>query len=135
VPGKKSTVGDKAAVRRREVPITWDRVPFAVEPILDPAQQEEQHNQVRAISLLSFALLPKFPSSFWRSGKRKAFLPNLLRMSSELVMSTVYKFFHGLCNLSLFFIVDFAHGLPQTLHLQMLLYPTFMNAINKFQHQ
>ncbi|KAF8133417.1 hypothetical protein EV363DRAFT_1470656 [Boletus edulis] len=34
VPGKKSAVGDKPAVKRHQFPITWDRLPFAMAPLI-----------------------------------------------------------------------------------------------------
>lgn len=36
VPGKKSAVGDKVAIKRHQFPIPWDRVPFAIAPLLLP---------------------------------------------------------------------------------------------------
>ncbi|KAF8585724.1 ARM repeat-containing protein [Ramaria rubella] len=33
IPGKKSALGDKPATKRREVPLVWDRMPFATRPI------------------------------------------------------------------------------------------------------
>jgi len=33
VPGKKSALGDKPATRRKEVPLVWDRMPYAAQPI------------------------------------------------------------------------------------------------------
>ncbi|KAF8552743.1 hypothetical protein OG21DRAFT_1477602 [Imleria badia] len=36
VPGKKSAVGDKPAVKRHQFPITWDRLPFAMAPLILP---------------------------------------------------------------------------------------------------
>ncbi|KAG6372819.1 sister chromatid cohesion C-terminus-domain-containing protein [Boletus reticuloceps] len=36
VPGKKSAVGDKPAVKRHQFPISWDRLPFAMAPLILP---------------------------------------------------------------------------------------------------
>ncbi|KLO06964.1 hypothetical protein SCHPADRAFT_1002012 [Schizopora paradoxa] len=44
VVGKKSNVGDRPATRRKEVPISWDRMPFAAKPILTQEDIEEQKN-------------------------------------------------------------------------------------------
>ncbi|KAG5653655.1 hypothetical protein H0H81_011615 [Sphagnurus paluster] len=40
--GKKSAIGDKAAVKRHENPISWDRLPFATTPILTTDDVETQ---------------------------------------------------------------------------------------------
>lgn len=45
-PRKKSALGDKAAMRRREVPLVWDRVPFATKQILGRDDSEEQYREV-----------------------------------------------------------------------------------------
>jgi len=42
VVGKKSTVGDKAATKRHENPISWERLPFATAPILTAEDAEAQ---------------------------------------------------------------------------------------------
>lgn len=81
VPGKKSAVGDKAAVRRHEVPIVWSRVPFATVPILSQADQDEQHNQVSGVSSeysYERVLTSAICHSFKLSGTRKAFRRNQL---------------------------------------------------------
>ncbi|KAH7885125.1 sister chromatid cohesion C-terminus-domain-containing protein [Phlebopus sp. FC_14] len=36
IPGKKSTIGDKPAMKRHTRPITWERLPYAVRPLLLP---------------------------------------------------------------------------------------------------
>ncbi|KAG9315547.1 hypothetical protein JVU11DRAFT_3168 [Chiua virens] len=36
VPGKKSAIGDKPAVKRHQYPISWDRLPFAMAPLILP---------------------------------------------------------------------------------------------------
>ncbi|KAI0927411.1 hypothetical protein AcV5_007956 [Taiwanofungus camphoratus] len=42
VVGKKSAVGDKAATRRHERPISWERLPFATTPLLTSADLDAQ---------------------------------------------------------------------------------------------
>jgi len=46
VPGKKSAIGDKPAVKRKaEAALTWDRLPYATKPVLvadDVIQQKER---------------------------------------------------------------------------------------------
>jgi len=44
VPGKKSAVGDRPAVRRLETPITWDRMPFATVPVVTHADAKAQQS-------------------------------------------------------------------------------------------
>jgi len=44
VPGKKSAVGDRPAVRRLETPISWDRMPFATAPVLTHADAKAQQS-------------------------------------------------------------------------------------------
>ncbi|KAJ3735912.1 protein rad9 [Lentinula guzmanii] len=39
---KKSVIGDKSALRRHDKPITWDRLPFAMKPIITLVDVEEQ---------------------------------------------------------------------------------------------
>lgn len=56
VVGKKSAAGDKAAARRHERPLLWERLPFAAVPILTGADVEAQRTRVR--SLLSRPCLP-----------------------------------------------------------------------------
>ncbi|KAG8214779.1 hypothetical protein J3R82DRAFT_9915 [Butyriboletus roseoflavus] len=36
VPGKKNAVGDKPAIKRHQLPISWDRLPFAMAPLILP---------------------------------------------------------------------------------------------------
>ncbi|KIJ60270.1 hypothetical protein HYDPIDRAFT_32393 [Hydnomerulius pinastri MD-312] len=36
VPGKKSAIGDKPAIKRHQFPISWDRLPFATAPLVLP---------------------------------------------------------------------------------------------------
>ncbi|TDL22099.1 hypothetical protein BD410DRAFT_770589 [Rickenella mellea] len=45
VVGKKSAVGDRPATKRREVPISWDRMPFAVQPMLTNQDMDEQQTK------------------------------------------------------------------------------------------
>ncbi|KIJ54752.1 hypothetical protein M422DRAFT_775001 [Sphaerobolus stellatus SS14] len=42
VPGKKSALGDRPAVRKREIPLVWDNVPYAVRPIRTEEEAGEQ---------------------------------------------------------------------------------------------
>jgi len=44
VVGKKSNVGDRPATRRKDAPISWDRMPFAAKTILTQEDVEEQKN-------------------------------------------------------------------------------------------
>jgi len=44
VVGKKSNVGDRPATRRKDVPICWERMPFAAKPVLTQEDVEEQKN-------------------------------------------------------------------------------------------
>ncbi|KAF9457433.1 hypothetical protein BDZ94DRAFT_1326256 [Collybia nuda] len=43
--GKKSTIGDKPAIKRNEKPISWDRLPFATTPLLTTEDVEKQKNR------------------------------------------------------------------------------------------
>ncbi|KZT64240.1 hypothetical protein DAEQUDRAFT_747522 [Daedalea quercina L-15889] len=45
VVGKKSAAGDKAATRRHERPLLWERLPFAVAPILTGVDVESQRTK------------------------------------------------------------------------------------------
>ena len=45
--GKKSNVGDRAAVRKHERPLTWDTLPFAITPIVT---SEDSAAQTRRVS-------------------------------------------------------------------------------------
>ena len=47
VVGKKSALGDKAAVRRHATAMGWERVPYAMQPIHTCEDMEGQHRQVR----------------------------------------------------------------------------------------
>ncbi|KAF7296629.1 Sister chromatid cohesion protein [Mycena chlorophos] len=49
VMGKKSAVGDKAATRKHNNPISWDRLTFATEPILTSADCDAQKEQFLTI--------------------------------------------------------------------------------------
>jgi len=49
VVGKKSALGDKAAVRRLATPMTWERVPYAVKPIHTREDRENQHRQLLSL--------------------------------------------------------------------------------------
>ncbi|KAF9235171.1 hypothetical protein BU15DRAFT_51679 [Melanogaster broomeanus] len=44
VPGKKSAVGDKPAIKRHQLPITWERLPFAVAPLVLPRDLAAQRS-------------------------------------------------------------------------------------------
>ncbi|KAJ4497024.1 hypothetical protein C8R41DRAFT_824439 [Lentinula lateritia] len=46
---KKSTIGDKPALRRHDKPITWDRLPFAVKPVLTSEDVKEQKERFKRI--------------------------------------------------------------------------------------
>ncbi|KAH8818805.1 sister chromatid cohesion C-terminus-domain-containing protein [Flagelloscypha sp. PMI_526] len=46
---KKSAIGDKAAVRKHQKPIAWDRLPFARKPILTSADAVEQRTTFLAV--------------------------------------------------------------------------------------
>ncbi|KAF5376813.1 hypothetical protein D9757_008902 [Collybiopsis confluens] len=46
---KKSAVGDKAAVKRHSQPINWERLPFAVKPVLTSVDVKEQRERFRTI--------------------------------------------------------------------------------------
>ncbi|KAJ3848406.1 hypothetical protein EV368DRAFT_49356 [Lentinula lateritia] len=46
---KKSTIGDKPALRRHDNPITWDRLPFAVKPVLTSEDVKEQKERFKKI--------------------------------------------------------------------------------------
>ncbi|KII90510.1 hypothetical protein PLICRDRAFT_697054 [Plicaturopsis crispa FD-325 SS-3] len=45
VVGKKSAIGDKAAVKRHERPISWERLPFAIAPILTSQDLDTQKSR------------------------------------------------------------------------------------------
>ncbi|KAI0317644.1 hypothetical protein OF83DRAFT_1120276 [Amylostereum chailletii] len=49
VPGKKSAVGDKAVTRRHDTTLTWDRLPYAVKPLLTVEDMEAQRDSFLAI--------------------------------------------------------------------------------------
>lgn len=51
VVGKKSAAGDKAAARRHERPLLWERLPFAAVPVLTGADVEAQRTRVRVVRL------------------------------------------------------------------------------------
>lgn len=46
VPGKKSAVGDKAAIKRHHYPISWDRLLFAMAPLILPEHLAAQKAMV-----------------------------------------------------------------------------------------
>ena len=46
VLGKKSTVGDRPASRKRDNPIGWERMPFVAKPILTREDVDEQKQTV-----------------------------------------------------------------------------------------
>ncbi|KAF9059568.1 hypothetical protein BDP27DRAFT_1341215 [Rhodocollybia butyracea] len=46
---KKSTIGDKAAVKRHEKPISWNRLPFVMKPILTSVDVKEQKDRFKEI--------------------------------------------------------------------------------------
>lgn len=60
VLGKKSTVGDRPATRKRDVPISWERMPFIEKPMLSREDTEEQKERVSPYlySLLNCWLTP-----------------------------------------------------------------------------
>jgi hypothetical protein len=73
VPGKKSALGDKPAVRKHEHPLTWERLPFATRPVLTAADAEAQKKTVSRLGLtlwLHRSLIARFASSSWRSGTK-----------------------------------------------------------------
>lgn len=53
VIGKKTAVGDKAAARRTEQAVSWDRLPFATKPIITSQDMVEQRE---VVSVLKFIL-------------------------------------------------------------------------------
>jgi hypothetical protein len=78
VQGKKSALGDKAAVRRHDRPLVWDRVPFATRPMLTTEDAETQKSTVsRNVSSASYS--PDTLASSSRSGTRTA-CPQSLKM-------------------------------------------------------
>lgn len=46
VAGKKSAIGDKAAVRKIDRPLVWDALPFATKAISTPEDVAQQYNMV-----------------------------------------------------------------------------------------
>ncbi|KIJ14913.1 hypothetical protein PAXINDRAFT_163151 [Paxillus involutus ATCC 200175] len=44
VPGKKSAVGDKPAIKRHQFPISWERLPFAISPLVLPRDLAAQRS-------------------------------------------------------------------------------------------
>ncbi|KAJ4482460.1 hypothetical protein J3R30DRAFT_3699992 [Lentinula aciculospora] len=46
---KKSTIGDKVALRRHDKPLSWDRLPFALKPILTSRDMREQKERFKEI--------------------------------------------------------------------------------------
>jgi cohesin loading factor subunit SCC2 len=49
VPGKKSALGDKPAIKRREVPLVWERMVHATRPV-----RTEEDAVVQQTKVLSF---------------------------------------------------------------------------------
>jgi len=49
VVGKKSALGDKAAIRRGVTGMTWERLPYAVQPIHTRDDMENQHRQMLSL--------------------------------------------------------------------------------------
>lgn len=49
VIGKKTAIGDKAAIRRSEQGISWERLPFATRPIVTSQDMTEQREVVSAL--------------------------------------------------------------------------------------
>ncbi len=54
IPGKKSAIGDKPAVKRNEQPISWDRLPFATKPLETSADVDQQQNAVSRSVIVIF---------------------------------------------------------------------------------
>ncbi|KIK69873.1 hypothetical protein GYMLUDRAFT_34262 [Collybiopsis luxurians FD-317 M1] len=46
---KKSTIGDKIAAKKHDKPISWDRLPFAVKPVLTSLDVKEQKERFKEI--------------------------------------------------------------------------------------
>ena len=67
VIGKKSAVGDKPAIKRHDKPISWDRLPFATNPLHTTHDAEVQKAKVRCLSsyLLSTSLTLRPSSSIF----------------------------------------------------------------------
>jgi cohesin loading factor subunit SCC2 len=53
VPGKKSAVGDKPAIKRHQFPISWERLPFAISPLVLPRDLAAQRSTVNEILLFA----------------------------------------------------------------------------------
>ena len=49
VVGKKSAVGDKGVARKHGRPISWDRLPYATQPLLNMEDAERQKTTVRLL--------------------------------------------------------------------------------------
>ena len=49
VVGKKSAVGDKGVTRKHGRPISWDRLPYATQPLLNMEDAERQKITVRIL--------------------------------------------------------------------------------------
>jgi cohesin loading factor subunit SCC2 len=56
VIGKKSAVGDKPAIKRHDKPISWDRLPFATNPLHTTHDAEVQKAKVRACCCISLVI-------------------------------------------------------------------------------
>lgn len=46
-PGKKSAIGDKPVVKRKEIPLLWDKMPYAVLPVRTQDDANIQTARVR----------------------------------------------------------------------------------------
>ena len=46
-PGKKSTLGDKPAIRRGDPVVSWDRLPFALQRFANAENVTDQYRRVR----------------------------------------------------------------------------------------
>lgn len=56
VIGKKSAIGDKPAIKRHDKPISWDRLPFATNPLHTTHDAEVQKAKVRACCYISLVI-------------------------------------------------------------------------------
>ena len=79
VPGKKSALGDKMAIKRHTNFITWDRIPYIHSPIVSSEDVFFRKKQVRLI-IRDFILSQSNELSSFMSGKRMALLVNQYQM-------------------------------------------------------
>lgn len=52
VPGKKSALGDKPAIKRREVPLVWERMLYATRPVRTEEDAVVQQAKVQSFKYL-----------------------------------------------------------------------------------